>query len=68
MTWLSHRRFCGQRQDSSVLRSFDGGGHATGSQGLHREDASPAKVWPPDEECSLLDHLAPEGCVSYFKF
>jgi hypothetical protein len=27
-----------------------------------------AKAWLLDEECSLLDHLALEGCVYHFKF
>jgi hypothetical protein len=31
-------RLSGRRRDPGALRSFDAGGHATGSRGLHRED------------------------------
>jgi hypothetical protein len=38
-----------------MLRSFDAGGHAAGSQGLRREERTAAKAWPPmKKDCYLI--------------
>jgi hypothetical protein len=62
------QRLRGQRRDPGMPKSFNAGdtqrdrGASVGRTRIAR------KVCPPDEEISLLNHLATEGCVSSFMF
>jgi hypothetical protein len=56
------------RRDPGAPRSFDAGGHATGSRGLRREDADCSEGVTARWTYPSLDHITPEGCVSSFMF